>query len=167
MIKKLLLNIVINLICIFSLHAEKGYVIQVDSYSFYNGLNFQIEFNETICIENQSQEEYYTWITLDTTCNKSEEYLIRDYFFKPKKDFSFYHIMGHDLLKDTTIVGFTFIKCIRAGEKFNYNIHKSNKSSSIYKDRIVIIPKINVERYLNFKIDEKYFFPNNSIILRE
>ena len=42
-------------------------------------------------------------------------------------------------------------------EKFNYNIHKSNKSSSFYKDRIIIIPKIKVERYLNFKIDEKYY----------
>lgn len=168
MIKKLLLNIIIiNIVCVFSLHAEKGYVIQIDSYVFYNRLNSQIEFNETICIENQSQEEYYTWITLDTVCNKSEEYLIRDYFIKPKKDFSFYHIMVDDLLQDTTIVGFTFIKCIRPGEKFNYNIHKSNKSSSFYKDRIIIIPKIKVERYLNFKIDEKYLFPKNSIILRE
>lgn len=167
MIKKLLLNIIVNIICFIPLYAENGYLMQVKSFGFYNVFNSQIEFNETICIENQSQEEDLTWISFEPIGNKSEEHLIRDYFIRRKKDFSFFHIMSDNLSQDTTSIGFTFIKCIKSGDKFNYNIHKTNKSSSFYKDRIVIIPKIKVERYFNFQIDEKYFFPENSIFLKE
>ena len=52
MIKKLLLNIIVNIICFIPLYAENGYLMQVKSFGFYNVFNSQIEFNETICIEN-------------------------------------------------------------------------------------------------------------------
>lgn len=90
MIKKLFLNIIVNIICFIPLYAENGYLMQVKSFGFYNVFNSQIEFNETICIENQSQEEYLTWISFEPIGNKSEEHLIRDYFIRRKKRFFFF-----------------------------------------------------------------------------
>ena len=46
MIKKLLLNIIVNIICFIPLYAENGYLMQVKSFGFYNVFNSQIEFNE-------------------------------------------------------------------------------------------------------------------------
>ena len=44
---------------------------------------------------------------------------------------------------------------------------QSNGEDSIYSNRIVVMPKAEVESYVRFEIDEKYFYKCAYIVLND
>ena len=44
---------------------------------------------------------------------------------------------------------------------------QSNVADSIYSNRIVVMPKAEVESYVRLKIDEKYFYRCAYIVLND
>lgn len=64
-------------------------------------------------------------------------------------------------------IGYTFMKNISPGETFSYFVAKNGIESKFYRERIVIIKKKEVERYLKMTIDKKYFYQLSDIFLIE
>ena len=62
---------------------------------------------------------------------------------------------------------YTFITKISPGCKFHYLFVQSNGEDSIYSNRIVVMPKAEVESYVRFEIDEKYFYKCAYIVLND
>jgi hypothetical protein len=150
------------------LNAQCQIHIDTVSFSYYNGITGQLQIIDNYQITNNSNEEYLTWISLVSTNNKSNIELIRDFFKKRKGDFSWLELLYENLLEEQPIsIGYSFIKNITAGKTFSYIIAKSDTNSTLYKDRIVVISKKEVEQYLKMQIAEKYFFQLSSIFLTE
>lgn len=156
------------LFCTVDLNAQCQIHIDTVSFSYYNGITGQLQIIDNYQITNNSNEEYLTWISLVSTNNKSNIELIRDFFKKRKGDFSWLELLYENLLEEQPIsIGYSFIKNITAGKTFSYIIAKSDTNSTLYKDRIVVISKKEVEQYLKMQIAEKYFFQLSSIFLTE
>ena len=74
--------------------------------------------------------------------------------------------MHEDLIEEQSInVGYSFIKNIKPKETFSYDIIKITPNSDTYNNRIVILRRDEVERYLRISIDNKYLFQFPGIIL--
>jgi len=145
--------------------------IHVDTISveYYNSFTMQNQFMEELNIINESNEDYLTWVSPNSILEKTEQTMIQEYFYSRKGDFSFLNIMAENLLLNTKkSIGESFIKKIKPGDSFSYIILKSNKESSFYKDRIVIISLNKVYYYLHgFVINEQYYFAGPHVLLVE
>ena len=95
--------------------------------------------------------------------------MIRDYFIKTKGDYNLIGMMNDDLLTLNSMceIGYTFLKDIPPNETFSYFVAKNRIESRFYRERIVIIKKKEVERYLKMIIDKKYFYQFSDIFLIE
>lgn len=69
------------------------------------------------------------------------------------------------LNKQSTCIGYSFVKHIAVGKTFSYFISKSD--TEFYAKRIVIIKKKEVEECLRIQIDERCFFNLSCIFLTE
>lgn len=67
------------------------------------------------------------------------------------------------LEKRPTSIGYSFVKNIAVGKTFSYFIPKAD--SKFYQERIVLIKKKEVEKYLRMQIDEQYFFKLSCVFL--
>ena len=138
------------------------------SYSYLNELT-QKEQSVIGCnISNKSSENYFTWVASEKITGKSNEKLIRDYFFKVKGDFSFFQIMVETIdesVLSKTYIGRTFLNKIAPNESFIYQILKDNPDSDLYKDKIVLIKESELYQYIQLEIQEKYLFRFSSIVL--
>lgn len=142
------------------------YKIHVDTISFcyFNGITKQAQNINEIQITNNSSENYLTWISLVPINKKSNNDLIYNFFKKRKGDFNWIEMMNDNLLdKQPTSIGYSFVKNIAVGKTFSYFIPKTD--TNFYQERIVIIKKKEVEKYLRIQIDEKYFFKLSCIFL--
>ena len=154
--------------CNLQLNAQCQLQIDTVSYSYFNGITGQIQIIDSYKITNNSNDEYLTWVSLVLANNKSNVELAHDFFYIRKGDFNLIEMINENLLNEKSIsVGYSFIKNIMSGETFSYFIAKTNSNSTHYQDRIVTIKKKDVEQYLKFQIEEKYFFPLSSIFLIE
>lgn len=151
-----------------NIDANSQIKIDTFSYSYYNGITQQYQIIDNYKISNNSNEDYYTWVSLLPAINKSNTELIHEFFKKKKGDFSFVEMIYDNLLNDQPInLGYSFIKNIVAGETFSYFIAKTDLDSLVYQDRIVVISKKEVEQYLKMQIDEKYYYQLSNIFLTE
>jgi hypothetical protein len=142
--------------------------IDTTEVSYFNGITGKNEIMESYRITNNSDEDYFTWVSLEPINERTNTELIHDYFKKRKGDFSFLEAMFENLLDEQpTVIGYSFIKNINPGETFHYFIAKNEKSSVFYRERIVLIKRKEVEQYLRMQIDDKYFYESSSIILTE
>ncbi|NLX41113.1 MAG: hypothetical protein GXY75_04375 [Bacteroidales bacterium] len=142
--------------------------IDTTEVSYFNGITGKNEIMESYRITNNSDEDYFTWVSLEPINERTNTELIHDYFKKRKGDFSFLEAMFENLLDEQpTVIGYSFIKNINPGETFHYFIAKNEKSSVFYLERIVLIKRKEVEQYLRMQIDDKCFYESPSIILTE
>lgn len=156
------------LFCTMDLNAQCQIHIDTVSFCYFNGITAQTQIIDNYQITNNSNEDYLTWVSLIPTNNKSNIELIRDFFKKRKGDFSLIEMIYENLLDEQPIsIGYSFIKNIAAGETFSYFIAKTDTNSTLYQDRIVIIRRKEVEKYLKMQIEKKYFFQLTSIFLTE
>lgn len=156
------------LFCTMDLNAQCQIYIDTVSIRYFNGITEQPQTIDNYQITNNSNEEYLTWVSLDLTNNKSNIELMRDFFKKRKGDFNLIEMIYENLLDDQPIsIGYSFIKNIATGEIFSYFIAKTDTNSALYQDRIVIIKRKEVEKYLKMQIENKYFFQLSSIFLIE
>lgn len=163
-----LLKYIIFLLIGFSLNVQSQIRIDTLSYSYLDGITHKDRVIDTYRITNNSNEEYLTWISLDSVNCKSNIDLVHDYFKKRKGDFSYMDMFYEHLLDEQPIsIGYSFIKNIKKGETFSYSIAKTDTNSTFYQDRIVVMKRKEVEEYLRDKLDEKYFFKFSQIFLVE
>lgn len=156
------------LFCTMDLNAQCQIHIDTVSFCYFNGITAQTQIIDNYQIINNSNEDYLTWVSLIPTNNKSNIELIRDFFKKRKGDFSLMEMIYENLLDEQPIsIGYSFIKNIAAGETFSYCIAKTDTNSTLYQDRIVIVRRKEVEKYLKMQIEKKYFFQLTSIFLTE
>ena len=162
--------------------------IHVDTipFCYFNGITKQAQNINEIQVTNNSSEDYLTWISLVPINNKSNNDLIYDFFKKRKGDFNWIEMMYDNLLnKQSTCIGYSFVKNIAVGKTFSYFISKSdtefyakivqaeNKGNLFsllrrclsYAKRILIIKKKEVEECLSIQIDERCFFNLSCIFL--
>lgn len=156
------------LFCIMDLNAQCQIHIDTVSFRYYNGITAQTQIIYNYQITNNSNEDYFTWVSLIPTNNKSNIELIRDFFKKRKGDFRLIEMINEDMLDEQPIsIGYSFIKNIAAGETFSYYIAKTDTKSTLYKDRIVVVKRKEVEECLKMHIEKKYFFQLPSIFLTD
>ena len=140
--------------------------IHVDTipFCYFNGITKQAQNINEIQVTNNSSEDYLTWISLVPINNKSNNDLIYDFFKKRKGDFNWIEMMYDNLLnKQSTSIGYSFVKNIAVGKTFSYFISKSD--TEFYAKRIVIIKKKEVEECLRIQIDERCFFNLSCVFL--
>jgi hypothetical protein len=121
----------------------------------------------SVKITNTTKEDYITWISYDYTNLISNEEAIHRYFGKQIGDFSLSFLLYENLLNSslTNRIGTTFMKRIKPGETFEYLIIKKNIHIDFYERRIILIPLIEIEQYLQKTIPEECFFPFNTLPL--
>ncbi len=155
--------------CIIKLNAQCQISIDTVLITYFNGVIEQPEIIENYKINNNSNEDYFTWISLVPTKNKSYTDLVYDFFKKTKGDFSYTQMMYENLLDAQNIaIGYSFIKNIKAGETFTYTIVKGNTNSKFYQNRIVILKRTKIEECLRgLQLKEKYFYQFSNIVLIE
>ena len=155
--------------CSLELNAQNLLQIDTVSFRYFNGLTKQEQIIDSYKIINNTDEEYLTWVSLLSVNSKSNVELIRNFFMKRKGDFNYLELMYENLLneKSINIIGYSFIKNITQRETFSYFIVKTNSDSKFYIDRIVVIPKKEVEKHLKISLNEKYFFPQKELIILE
>ena len=153
---------------LFHLNAKCEIIADSIPMSYYDAITKRTYTMVCYEITNNSSEDYYTWISLDTIDNKTKNDIIYDFFKKRKGDFSYIQLMFEELAKPLSIsIGYTFITKISPGCKFHYLFVQSNGVDSIYSNRIVVIPKDEVESYVRLQIDEKYFYKCAYIVLND
>jgi hypothetical protein len=156
------------LFCAMSVNAQCQIHIDTISFCYFNSITEQNQIIDIYKIRNNSNEDYLTWVSLAPINNRTNIELMHDFFKQRKGDFNFMEMVYENLLDAQRIsIGYSFIKNITAGKTFSYIIAKTNTDSILYKNRIIVISKEEVERYLKMKIDEKYFFQSSSIVLTE
>ncbi len=159
-----------SLLCtsLIDLNAQCAIQIDTTSFSFYNGITGRAQTMEIFKISNNSACDYFTWITLESALNKTDIELVHEYFREQKPDFDFLFMMYENLLEEHPVsLGYSFLKNIRAGETFSYFIIKEKTNSDFYRQRLVLIKREKVERYLRTEIDEKYCYKFPYIVLSE
>ncbi len=152
---------------LFHLNAKCEIIADSIPMSYYDAITNRTY--KMVCYEitNNSSEDYYTWISLDTIDNKTKKDIAYDFFKKRKGDFSYIELMYEELAEPLSIeIGYTFVTKISPGCKFNYLFVQSNGVDSIYSNRIVVMPKAEVESYVRH-IDEKYFYKFAYIVLND
>lgn len=153
---------------VLTLNAQCQIRIDTISVSFINGITEKKEIIDNYRIINNSDEDYLTWVSLVPINSRTNIELIHDYFKKRKGDFNLIEMMFENLLDNQPVsIGYSFIKNIAAGKTFSYYIAKNETASNFYQERIVIIKKKEVERYLKMTIDKKYFYQLSNIFLIE
>ena len=156
--------------CRLDLNAQNQILIDSVSFGYYNGINNQHQIIDKYQITNNSEENYLTWVALEPINDRTDIELVHDYFKKRKGDFNLIEMMFENLLDSLPIsIGYTFIKNIAPKESFSYFISKKEKASNFYRERIVLIKRKEVERFLKMEIDSKYiyFYQYSSIFLIE
>lgn len=118
-----------------SLWKETG-VVKYYCPSFQEYKQFEI-----IQIHNDSDEDYYTWISDVPIEGITDTKLVNDLFWKSKGDFSFDSLIGDCTGRGKTFisVGFSFIARICAGQTFSYMVEIDNGGKNPYIDRIVVL----------------------------
>ncbi len=166
---KIIIYILLSIFTFCNVELYAQCLLQIDtvSYSYFNGITGHKQIIDNYKITNNSNEEYFTWVSLVPVNNKSNIELIRDFFKIRKGDFNYVEIMYEEFTNMSSDIGYTFIKKISPNETFSYFIAKTNSSSTFYKDRIVIIKKNEVEQFLKLQVVERYFFQLSSIFLIE
>ena len=153
---------------LFHLNAKCEIITDSTSMSYYDAITKRTYTMVCYEITNNSSEDYYTWISLDTIDNKTKKDIIHDFFKKRKGDFSYIDLMFEELATPLSIsIGYTFITKISPGCKFHYLFVQSNGEDSIYSNRIVVMPKAEVKSYVRLQIDEKYFYKCAYIVLND
>jgi len=152
-----------------TLNAQNQIRIDTISVNYFNGITKKKEIIDIYQIKNDSDEDYLTWVSLAPINNRTNTKLIRDYFIKTKGDYNLIGMMNDDLLTLNSMceIGYTFLKDIPPNETFSYFVAKNRIESRFYRERIVIIKKKEVERYLKMIIDKKYFYQLSDIFLIE
>ena len=140
-----------------TLNAQNQIRIDTISVNYFNGITKKKEIIDIYQIKNDSDEDYLTWVSLAPINNRTNTKLIRDYFIKTKGDYNLIGMMNDDLLTLNSMceIGYTFLKDIPPSETFSYFVAKNRIESRFYRERIVIIKKKEVERYLKMIIDKK------------
>lgn len=153
---------------LFHLNAKCEIIADSIPMSYYDAITNRTYTIVCYEITNNSSEDYYTWISLDTIDNKTKKDILHDFFKKRKGHFSYIDLMFEELATPLSIsIGYTFITKISPGCKFHYIFVQSNGVDSIYSNRIVVMPKAEVESYVRFEIDEKYFYKCAYIVLND
>ena len=139
-----------------TLNAQNQIRIDTISVNYFNGITKKKEIIDIYQIKNDSDEDYLTWVSLAPINNRTNTKLIRDYFIKTKGDYNLIGMMNDNLLTLNSMceIGYTFLKDIPPSETFSYFVAKNRIESRFYRERIVIIKKKEVERYLKM-IKEK------------
>lgn len=133
-----------------TLNAQNQIRIDTISVNYFNGITKKKEIIDIYQIKNDSDEDYLTWVSLAPINNRTNTKLIRDYFIKTKGDYNLIGMMNDNLLTLNSMceIGYTFLKDIPPSETFSYFVAKNRIESRFYRERIVIIKKKEVERYL-------------------
>lgn len=116
----------------------------------------------TITLTNNTNDLYLFWLSEGAIVNISQKGRIFYYFFKVKGDFSLIQVLSDFLYKDqVTIIGYNFIREIKPADKFTLSIliDESTEKSYVekfYTDRIVVIKKNEVLKYVTILSDTRY-----------
>ncbi|MCQ2375115.1 MAG: hypothetical protein MJ069_04355 [Salinivirgaceae bacterium] len=160
-------HVILFLILTFDIAPLYGQ-IQIDTIivKYYNVFT---EKEETICnyqLTNGTNDDYLTWVSLDPKSGKSNKDLVYDYFKKAKGDYSYINLMFEGILDTLPLcIGTTFVKQLKSGEKFSYLVTMRNAELEMYSERIVVMRKKEIKKYLRVDIDEKYLFQGANILL--
>lgn len=148
--------------------ARCGVRIDTVSLNYDNGIVEKKQIVVNYQLTNGSNEDYLTWVSLTPIGKKSDKELIYEFFKQRKGDFTWLQMMYEGLLETQPVnVGYSFVKNISPNGTFSYYVCKTDETSTFYEDRIVIIQREKVERYLREKIDDKCFFQLPYIVLTE
>ena len=153
----------------FKLNAQCHICIDTVSYAYFNAITDKKVTIETYEITNNSNEEYLTWISLAPQSDRSTEEQVLCYFKQRKGDFSFLEMMYEGLLngQQHCTIGYSFLKSIKKGECFSYSFMKTESDSQVYRDRIVLVKRKDVETILRAQLDSTVFYRLSSIVLVE
>ena len=145
-----------------------GIKIDTASVKIFNNKTNEFETWGYINIQNNTEDEYITWITKNRVSDKTNEQIMLDYFFhhKPYADFNLISLMNEDFVEGALhIIDLTFMKSILPGREFTYMFIKTDKNMNFYKDKVVLLKRKEVESFLKFKIREIFLFPQPCIII--
>lgn len=139
------------------------------NYEYYHYYGTEKTYVWNLVITNNSDENYLTWINKnDNVMDYAEETQIKNFFRAGRPRLFFLWFDGEYSEK---ILGQTFLKLLKPGESFSYNVVQKVKKEPSIKKKISIAKESVVQIYTQFKISEcfdvPYLYAYNNFCLYE
>ena len=139
------------------------------NYEYYHYYGTEKTYVWNLVITNNSAENYLTWINKnDNVMDYAEETQIKNFFRAGRPRLFFLWSDGEYSEK---ILGQTFLKLLKPGESFSYNVVQKVKKEPSIKKKISIAKESVVQIYTQFKISEcfdvPYLYAYNNLCLYE
>lgn len=145
--------------------------ISIDSCTctYFNEFTNSYSYIKSYRITNNSKEDYVTWVSSMFTNSISNEEAIHRYFRNQIGDYNILFLLQEKLLNSslTNRIGTSFMKRIKPKETFEYLIIKRNSCSDYFEKRLFLIPRQEIEKYLQTEIPEECFSIINILPLYE
>ncbi|MBO4615497.1 MAG: hypothetical protein J5709_10325 [Bacteroidales bacterium] len=169
-LRNILFIIATLLPCLVSSQEDSIIIIDTASVEIFNNKTNEYEIWGYINIINNTDEEYITWITKNSVADRTNDQKITDYFFhhKPHYDFSLFNLMCENIVFEggwRPIIDYSLLKNILPGREFTYMFIKTDTNMDLYKDRVVLLKRKDVEEFLKFEIQDYFLFPQSSIVI--
>lgn len=127
------------------------------NYEYYHYYGTEKTYVWNLVITNNSAENYLTWINKnDNVMDYAEETQIKNFFRAGRPRLFFLWSDGEYSEK---ILGQTFLKLLKPGESFSYNVVQKVKKEPSIKKKISIAKESVVQIYTQFKISECFDVP--------
>lgn len=139
------------------------------NYEYYHYYGTEKTYVWNLVITNNSAENYLTWINKnDNVMDYAEETQIKNFFRAGRPRLFF---LWGDGEYSEKILGQTFLKLLKPGESFSYNVVQKVKKEPSIKKKISIAKESVVQIYTQFKISEcfdvPYLYAYNNFCLYE
>ena len=167
--RKTILILFIFLGSSLSFAQDNNISIKEYNYEFYHYYGTEKTYVWNLVITNNSAENYLTWINKnDNVMDYAEETQIKNFFRAGRPRLFFLWSDGEYSEK---ILGQTFLKLLKPGESFSYNVVQKVKKEPSLKKKISIAKESVVQIYTQFKISEcfdvPYLYAYNNLCLYE
>lgn len=120
-----------------------------------------------ITVINNTDEEYLTWVSSYPVSHLPNYGKIRQYFTTHYVDFHLLVLVYENLLSTNSLccIGKTFIKNIPPKHSFKYLLKDFRAYKKQWKERLVIIKRKEVEKFLNINFADEWFYGEDKVLV--
>ena len=155
--RKAILTLLISISSALSFALDKNISIKEVNYEYYHYYSTAKTYVWNFVITNNSNENYLTWINNnDNVMGYDEEAQIKNFFFAERPPLFF---LWGDGEYSEKILGQTFLKILKPGESFSYNVVQNVRKEPSIKKKISIAKESIVQIYTRFKISDCFDVP--------
>lgn len=167
--RKTILILFISIGSALSFGQDNDISIREDNYEYYHYHDTEKTYVWNLVITNNSNENYLTWINKnDNVMGYAEEAQIKNFFLAERPRLFF---LWGDGEYSEKILGQTFLKLLKPGESFSYNVVRKVKKEPSIKKKISIVRESVVQIYTQCKIsiyfDVPYLYAYDNLCIYE